>query len=314
MMLEEKRKALAQLSAKLERRKKIEAMLKSLQDEEWNLTQRKRSLEAALCEEEADVDRLERTTATSIFYSVLGKKDEKLDKEQQEAYTAKLKYDAAVHQLDDCKLRIDELRQEKAALSDCTGEYEQVFAEIKEILLQDPSYADQLCALHRQHGEIVSQLRELDEAISAGNAAMHQIKCIESSLDSAEDWGTWDVVGGGLLSDLQKHSYLDEAQCGAEHLQVLLSRFRTELADVHINKTLGTVNVDGFLRFADYFFDGLIADWSVLSRIHDSQESVYQARLQVGDALLKLDGLKDDRAKEKAAVEKQIADLVTNAC
>jgi hypothetical protein len=31
-------------------------------------------------------------------------------------------------------------------------------------------------------------------------------------------------------------------------------------------------------------------------------------------ALLKLDGLKDDRAKEKAAVEKQIADLVTNAC
>jgi len=32
------------------------------------------------------------------------------------------------------------------------------------------------------------------------------------------------------------------------------------------------VNVDGFLRFADYFFDGLFADWAVLDRINQSQE------------------------------------------
>ena len=103
---------------------------------------------------------------------------------------------------------------------------------------------------------------------------MRQIDMIDEKLGRAQGWGTWDMLGGGLISDLAKHSNLDEAQAGAEYLQTLLSRFRTELADVRISAQTGQVNVEGFLRFADYFFDGLIADWTVLSRIHKSRESV----------------------------------------
>ena len=312
-MIEDMRAQLAGLSAKLERGKKIDAMLESLQREQRNLAQSEQFLKTVLFREKADVERLERTTATSIIYAMLGKKDEKLDKEQQEAYAAKLKYDAAARQLDDCKMRIDELRREKESLSDCREQYDTVFAGLQALLRDDPAYADRLCALERQRGEVQNQLRELDEAISAGDAAMWQVRSIEDSLGSAEGWGTWDLLGGGLISDLAKHSHLDDAQAGAEHLQVLLSRFHTELADVYINPQMGAVNVDGFLRFADYFFDGLIADWSVLSRIHESQESVTRVRQQVGDALSKLHTLKAVRAGEKAAVEKQIAELVVKA-
>lgn len=309
-MIEEMRAELAALSAKLERKKKIDAMLQSLQNEERDLTQREQCLKTALSKEEADIDRLERTTATSLLYSMLGKKDAKMDKEQQEVYAAKLKYDAAVCQLDDCKMRMDELLRERGSLSDCAGKYDQVFAKLQEMLRADSHYAERLCALERQRGEAVSQLKELDEAILAGNAAIRQVENIEDSLGSAEGWGTWDLFGGGLISDLVKHSHLDEAQAGAEHLQVLLSRFHNELADVYINTELGAVNIDGFLRFADYFFDGLIADWSVLSRIHDSQESVHQVKQQVGDALSKLSAIKTARVAEKTGIERQIAELV----
>jgi hypothetical protein len=244
---------------------------------------------------------------------MLGKIEKKLDKEQREAFAAKLKYDAAVRQLDDCKSRREGLEDENRALSGCAGRYDEVFATLQNLLREDPAYAERHCALERRRGEAAGQLRELDEAIAAGENAMGQIEYISGCLGSAENWGTWDLFGGGLISDMAKHSHLDEAQSGAELLQVLLSRFKTELADVRIDARLGAVNVDGFLRFADYFFDGLIADWSVLNRIRDSQDSVYRVGQQVGDALSKLQTLREVRTAEKDTIEKQIAELVTQA-
>ncbi len=312
-MIEQLRAELSALAEKLERKKKIESMLQNLMSEERELTQSERDLKATLIKEQADVDRLERTTVTSILHAMLGNIAVKLDKEQQEALAAKLKYDAAVRQLDDCKMRRDALIREKESLSGCTGQYDAVFTNIQNLLRADPAYAEQLCDLERRRGEVVSQLKELSEAVSAGNAAMRQIDAVENCLNSAEGWGTWDLIGGGLLSDMAKHSHLDNAQAGAEHLQVLLSRFKSELADVRIDACLGAVNIDGFLRFADYFFDGLIADWSVLSRIHDSQSSVHQVKQQVNNALTKLYAIQNKRAAEKEALDKQIAELVANA-
>ncbi|MEG1684167.1 MAG: hypothetical protein RR295_10060 [Oscillospiraceae bacterium] len=307
------KRELAELSEKRNRRSKIESMLGSLCSEERDLSQKEYTLRISLSKENADVERLEKTTATSVFYSILGKKDERLEREQQEAYAAKLKYDAAVRQMDDCRTRIEALEQERRTLSDCERRYNQVFSEMETLLRDNPRYAQKLCALERQLGETNSQLREVAEAISAGNACMDQISRIESSLDSAEGWGAWDVFGGGLVADLAKHSHLDEAQSGAEYLQTLLSRFRTELADVKISASMGQVNVDGFLRFADYFFDGLIADWSVLSHIHDSQQSVTQVKGQLSSALSKLSSIKSALAAQKTKLEQEIEALVHSA-
>ena len=41
-------------------------------------------------QEQADVDRLEGHSLATFFYQVIGKMDEKLDKERQEAYAARV--------------------------------------------------------------------------------------------------------------------------------------------------------------------------------------------------------------------------------
>lgn len=310
-MIHEMRTELAELASKLARKSKLDSMLKKLKCKEQELILHEQDLKASLSKEEADVERLEKITATSLFYSILGKKGAALDKEQQEAYAVRLKYSAAAAQLEDCRKQIEELSWEKGTLASCARRYDQVFARLKELLRENPDYAERLCGLERELGESESQLKELDEAIRAGNAAIQQIESIEKNLESAESWGTWDLVGGGLVSDLAKHSHLDEAQGKAEHLQVLLNRFQTELADVHVTEQLGAVNVEGFLRFADYFFDGLIADWSVLSHIHGSQESVSRIRQQVRETLSKLLGIRSARMAEKTVLENKIALLVS---
>ncbi len=312
-MLEKLRAELTMLAEQMARQQKIESMLESLREEERSLSERERRLFESLKKEQADVERLEKSSVTSVLYSMLGKKEERLDKEQQEAYAAKLKYDAVVRQLDDCRGRMETLNREKAGLSGCERRYDQVFDQIHGLLRQGGRYADQICSIEREIGENTAQLKELDEAISAGRAVMDQIGAIEKSLDSAEGWGTWDLIGGGLISFAAKHSHLDDAQAGAEYLQTLLNRFRTELSDVRMTAELGRMDTDGFLRFADWFFDGLIADWAVLSHIHDSQESVTQVKGQVQSALSKLQTLRQSRVSERAVLDKRLSDLVRNA-
>ena len=122
--------------------------------------------------------------------------------------------------------------------------------------------------------------KELKEALDAGKTALHTTEEVMDCLDSAEGWSTWDVMGGGLGVDLAKYDRLDEAQEQVERLQVELRRFKTELTDVEINADL-QVTVDGFMRFADYFFDNLFTDWAVLDHISQAQEQVKDTRKQI---------------------------------
>lgn len=308
--IEEMRQELSALSAKLEHGHKLDAMLRDVDQRERELGEDEYRLKRILDKEQADVAKLERVSLASIFYAVTGQKEARLTREQQEAYAAGLKYEALLQELEDCKRRRYELRSEKGDLIEASVRYDRVFAELQELMKDDPEYAARLCELEKQAGEASGHVKEIDEAIAAGSAALYQIGLIERSLGSAESWGKWDLAGGGLISGMAKHSHLDAAQGDVEHLQVLLGRFRTELADVHIDRQLDNVNIEGFQRFADYFFDGLIADWSVLSRIRQSQDNIHDVRRQVERVMHKLSDLRRGRMQEKAGFKQQIASMV----
>lgn len=156
------------------------------------------------------------------------------------------------------------------------------------------------------------QIKELSEAITAGRAALSTAQQILDSLNSAKSWGTWDVIGGGIISDIAKHSHLDEAQGKVEQLQSQLRWFKTELADVTVNADM-QVNVDSFLRFADYFFDGLFADWAVLNKISKSQSQVQNTKSQIERALYQLNSMMQRTEREHAQIKREIDALVRRA-
>ena len=135
---------------------------------------------------------------------------------------------------------------------------------------------------------------------------------ILEKLSSAQSWGTFDLLGGGLIADMAKHSHLDEAQEKVERLQGALRRFKTELADVEIIADM-QVSIDGFLRFADYFFDGLFADWSVMNRISEARGQVEKVKKQIQTVLSKLNvACTSVKAKKKSA-ESIVQELVKKA-
>lgn len=279
---------LLQLQERVSQKKGIEAKLKELKAQHRELDNRIQEFKKVMWNEQADVDRLERTSLTSVFYAIIGKKEDMLDKEKIEAYAAKVKYDTAVQEL---KLIEEDIRRKEAQLleiSECERQYETLLQEKGAAIKASGSTdAERILQLEAQIIAQKSHKKEICEAISAGSRALSSASSVLSSLDSAEGWGTWDLLGGGLISDIAKHSHLDEAQSKVQNLQSELRRFKTELADVTINADM-QVSVDGFLRFADYFFDGLFADWAVMDKISQSKSSVQSTKNQIESVLSRL--------------------------
>lgn len=265
---------LKQLNQQIHTKKSLEAKRTELEAQRETLHKHATQLKKIMWTEQADVDKLTRTSMTSILSAMLGNKEKRLEKEQAEAFAAKMKYDSAVRQLQVVEADLHHLNSELRTIASCEQQYQELLEQKAQAIEQSGSEtAKQLFALDEQITALQSQKKEIQEAISAGSRARNTINSILSSLNNAEDWGTLDLFGGGVLSDLAKHSHLDDAQEKVETLQEELRRFKTELADVTIQADL-QIRVDGFLRFADYFFDSFFTDWAVMDKINQSQASV----------------------------------------
>lgn len=301
---------LRELQIQCARKKKLEAAVEELRAQRDTYTAHARELEQRFREEQADVDRLEGRSLSAFFYNVIGKKDEKLTQERQEAYAARVKYDAAVGELAGIEEDLARCQAELDSLRDCEDRYAAVLREkTQAVKAAGGDAAEKILKLEEREADLESQGRELDEALAAGEAARATADRIADSLRSAEEWGDWDIVGGGLITDLAKHRHLDEAQTAVESLQSQLRRFKTELADVTVSADF-QVGIDGFLRVADYLFDGFFADWLVLDRIQQSRRQVQETRSQICSVLDYLRGQIDQNAAEKADARREIQQLV----
>lgn len=304
---------LAELQRQVARKKKVEAMLVDLKSQQMELEEKVGELKELKIQEQIDVDQLEGRSLASFWYGVIGKKDEKLSKEREEAYAAAVKYDAAAAELAAVEADIRQRKMELCELQNCEGQYEQKLNEKKEAVRATGNQdAAELVRLEEQIFYIEDQKRELSEAVTAGNHALDIAESVLSSLDSAEGWSTWDLLGGGLIADIAKHDDLDKAQGKIEELQIQLRRFRTELADVTIHADI-QVTIDGFLQFADYFFDGLFADWAVMDQIHESQRQMRETREQIAIVLNQLNAMKETAEQEQNRLKEKLEELVLRA-
>ncbi len=295
------------------RRKKLCSMLEDLMEQQKILKLKLEEYQAVLDKENADVDQLEKKSLPHLFYSMLGKLGERVEEERKEALAAALKYEQAAAEFTQIEKRIKELGEELLEYKSCQSEYDSLYEKKRELIIEANSETGQrLLELSSQLPALKNNQKELEEAIAAGNEVMEHIERALNSLDSAEGWGTFDLLGGGLISDLAKHSHIDDAKGEAEIIQTKLSGFRTELADVKINQGI-TFSMDEFGKFADFFFDGLIADWCMQSRIGESLDSVKNVRGQVQEVLYKLSALKKANLENQKKLEQEIRGLIQNA-
>ena len=311
-MLPELNKRIQEIEEQKRLKEKLQQTLKKLGVDLASETARLEQLSRTLEKEQVDVNRLEKTSLTALFYSVLGSREDQLQKERQELLAVQLHYQQCKHQLDNLRRERESILAQLQPLLNLQSEYQRVMVEKERILTQsnDPVARD-LIEISTRCANLNADIKESGEAIAAGNEVVTGLDQVLDSLLRASNWGTWDMLGGGLLVTAAKHNAIDEAREGIHQVQSRLSSFRRELADVRASIDL-RIDISDFESFADYIFDGLIADWVVQSRIDDSLDRARKARRAVDQAVEKLEGMKTNANNELRKWEEKRNDILAS--
>ena len=80
--------------------------------------------------------------------------------------------------------------------------------------------------------------REMQEAVQAGERALQSLYAARDKLGSARNWGIFDMLGGGFISDFVKHSKMNDAAALMEQAKSDIQRFQRELRDVQVSLDL----------------------------------------------------------------------------
>lgn len=180
----------------------------------------------------------------------------------------------------------------------------QVLLSAKEQMMKekDAAFGNRLFELNETEGDLAAYMMELDEAIEAGNKVKFALNNAIDSLESAEGWGTFDMFGGGMISTMVKHDHIDKATNHIHHAQTSMRSFQKELLDVD-EVTDFQIDISGMLKFADFFFDGLIVDWMVQGRIQDSLQQARDQHASVVSIIRKLNKTLKEKEIELSTIQ-----------
>ena len=129
--------------------------------------------------------------------------------------------------------------------------------------------------------------REVAEAVAAGRCALASLE-EAAALDSASNWGLFDLVAGGLLSSLVKHARLGDARDSLERARADLYAFTRELSDVRGIEEL-RVDVGGLATTIDVLLDNPFVDLYVQKKISDAEDNVAAAIAATKTVLARLE-------------------------
>lgn len=271
-------------------------------------------LEKKLRKEDKDVRKLEGLSLTGIFLGILGSKEEQLEIERQEYLAAKLRFDECKDGISVLEEQLADVNQKLGQLNDTDRQYEAVIKEKEKFVLYKSSAGSrEIIRFSEEIADTQSDIRELKEAITAGNAVLAEMDKVIDSLRDAKDWGVWDMLAGGIISTAIKHSKIDKARDAVHRVQQKLMIFLRELKDVDPHLGPGvSIDIGALATFADYLFDGLIIDWVVQSRINNSLANVVSQEKKVADTLDFLNNALEKSQQELVWLTREKQILVEN--
>lgn len=123
--------------------------------------------------------------------------------------------------------------------------------------------------------------RERQEAIYAGRCALESLREARNEISKAKNWGLLDILGGGFVSTLMKHSKVNNAKSCMERARYDLRRFNSELRDLHLDVNM---EIGDILTFFD-FMDSFLADILVQSRLNNAANEIDRAIRRVQNIL-----------------------------
>jgi len=304
---------LVEIKGEIRKKQKYEAQLKDFHKELEIIQERLTELQILYKSEEKDVNQLKKMSLKNVVALLSGTKDEKLSKEKQELIAAGHRLEETQKTKSEIESAILELNHKLHTLNNAESRYYQLLFEKENMMKKSRSrHADKIFDLSEKEGNLKAYIQEMEEAIVAGVRVKRDLLEAENSLKKANDWGTFDMFGGGTISSFVKHRHIDEAEAHIHRAQTSMRYFQKELLDVQEEAHL-EVDISGMLKFADFFLDGFFVDMMVQSKISESLEQTKNQYSKVSEILSNLTDQFEAKKNELDHIKKEKQEMIEGA-
>lgn len=292
------------------RKRYIRPRLPMLKDKRLELLNMVKELEKKKRSEDEDVKRMEGHSLAAFLYTVMGKRQEVLDKERREAYEATTKYNVALAELEAIERDIHHMEDDLGCYANAEKNYEEALLKWmnqQAIMPMTEELSKELRECQRLLGEIQARKKEIKEGKRATEAAIVTAEYIVSGLDNAHSWGVFDAFfNGGLFADMIKYEQIDQVEEDIQRFHVQLYNVQKELKDIKIQGHIETVSSRD-TRFVDMFFDNIFIDCGVMGDIKRTKESTQIMLAKLKDVVKKIEIMEDAVLEEETKVKERLA-------
>jgi len=306
---------LKDIHVKIVRKRILSAELMALRVKQKDLDAKVKELSERKQAEQKDVDRLEKGGITSFFYGIVGKKEEKLEKERAEALDALQQYEEAFLELEGVNRSIELKETELATLEGYEEKFEKLL-QGKRRLLENTVSEVEILEVEKDLAFQKEQSALLAEAEKQGERILEYVGKIRETLDEAEKCAIAESSPGMSLG-IRKSELLSQAQKQVAMMQPLLKEFGAKvergLKGVQIRDNLSVV-----YEFGNGIYTSFIASESVMSvvaieRIRTAKGSLMLLREQMQDILPAVVAEKESKAKQAVFLEEKLENLIIEA-
>lgn len=258
---------------------KVTAQLKITSQELEKAYKDEEVINKKLDKELRDVERMEGFSTKSIFYKILGSKEEQIEKERQEYLELTLRAEDIVNEI---KL----LEYEENLLGAKIGSRETLETRLEalklnreeEIISKDPILRAKLLRLSEELEELYQLKQELNEAIEQGTVSFNLLSQVIQQLSQVRNWGQWPASNRrGMRSAMQRRNAIERARNLTFQVKHHLKLFDNELKDVGQRFEI-QVDTSSFSKFSDFFFNNIITDWIVNQQLSTAMGSAKSAQ------------------------------------
>jgi len=257
----------------LKRKEKIGIRLDNLKE---LITQKElqiKNLDKNLAKELADVTKLEKRNLYTLFQTILGDKDQQLEKERQEYLNAFIHKKGAVQDL--AELKEEQLMLEETYSSQFNLEYqlEKLLDQKEEKLLAlNHDLETSILAANKRIINHQSKIEEIKQAITEGKHTKKILRKMVLDLNQVEDWGANTSM---KKRTAKTNQLIRKVERDTMKANKFLQRYEEELADLSIHFRIDfSKQINTLRNFLDEFVDSLITDWIVKRKIDNAMHLV----------------------------------------
>ncbi|MBS6500386.1 MAG: hypothetical protein KH415_01890 [Clostridium sp.] len=296
LKLEEERTTLKKLKSKI-----------STLDVEINKTNESlEALKKILAKEKKDVDNLESFSLSYVYYKIKGSIDEKLSKEKLEFLEAQARYLEKEDYLNRLTSNKKQMLKDINDIGDIDLKYDDLLNNSAEYIIKfNNGKSEKVLLILNKLKNTSIELKEIQEALFEGDKLIPYIDKAISNLNSAQNWGIYDMIGGDFIATMAKRSKMDDASKSINSIKVMLNRYNAELKDLsdEINVNL---NLDSMSSIFDYLFDNFFTDYFVQGKINSALDSTKNLKAKVNNIQSSLTNKAQNYKKEIENLKKEL--------